>query len=695
MELASSIFSDVLSPLAAFNTDITGDIAQDCEFGALQADNNDWQTSFLNPQSRIDSLTPHARPRWRLDGADVDGRRFFAVPVFAIGAPPLRIDIYLPASEEYPGALKRVLRPEAVIYAGKRRIHSLPVSQHVLRALENWSLRIADFEQQYMSMPFGSQIFIMNMASGFGLMEVHLCPNYDVEQSMHSIEALQKMWKLPDGGAWPPVLEWSDLGLERQLHEAITLVRIKGTSGLVIFKSLIRDQRYMYNELKMLLTLPPHPHVIPRPAYVVTKKGRFGGRHGVCGFILEYYPLGSLKERLLHSEIALEQRLRWSRQVTEALIHVNHSHPFGFYPDLKPDNIVFKEKTQATGQLDVVLLDLEQRGGWFSWSPPEIAYIEYLEILASTGSSSTEDDSNYNNTLREIREEISARLKRYMPGWTPTAGQQDRYCDSEGGFSGPWRSLLRNRMENQDDGGLERAQVFMLGKLLWCIFEHQPFVRCGIDHELLQDAAPDSGPTFPEFRSTPEPLRSLIRRCTAGAPEWDDPGRRRRIVLRQGKLVPAVITNSTDGMQEDGEDATNGPKVETVTAAGTREAARTWWAVEVERARRFLQDEILDKNGGPVDAAKAGRRDRGDYLSSSSAGGKHHGSSSDEEAFRGGEGGEEIGGGEVEGEGGVGEREGEKRRDGGGGVLDKARMRPTLAQVLDELKRIEEEEVSH
>jgi hypothetical protein len=343
----------------------------------------------------------------------------------------------------------------------------------------------------------------------------------------------------------------------------------------MVFKSVLQEQRYMYNELKMLLSLGRHPNVISRPIGVVTKKARFGNRRGVCGFLLEWFPLGSLRDRLLRDDYErttpMTQRFRWARQVTETFIHVNRHELSGFYPDLKPDNIVLREDTD-TGMLDAVLIDLEQRGGWFAWSPPEVAYLEYLEILA--------DDSGL--PAGEVKEDIIGQLRVYYddPSWSPGAGQ--RYYNAEGGFSSPWLALLRKRQAGGKDSDLlERAQVFMLGKLLWCIFEGQAMVRCGIDHEVLRDDDPEyesartgKARAFPEFKRTPEALRQLIRACTAGAPEWNtDQPRLPGVVLRGGKLQPA------DSRDRDCE----------ATSRNTLAAARRFWTREVDQAREFMR----------------------------------------------------------------------------------------------------------
>ncbi|KAK0706126.1 hypothetical protein B0T26DRAFT_443632 [Lasiosphaeria miniovina] len=642
MDLTSTVFVDILSPLAAFSATRPRNPESEAPAephghgpGCQSRHAGDpgpgpsWATSFVNPRNRIDSLTqPLSRPKWRLDGADVDGRRFFAVPTFAIDAPPLRIDVYVPPFEDYPPGLRDILKPEAAIYARRKNkrdgVMGLPIAQHLLRALEAWSsstpAAAGDFEAQYWSAPFGSQIVVASMAAQLRDVNMLLCPDYGVEQAMLSVDALQAMWQLPSG-AWPPVVDWAQLRFRRQLHEAITLVRVaqqpwrrdgadsgdfeRDDAPDMVFKSLTRDQRYMYNELRMLLTLRPHAHVIPRPAYVVTKKGRFGGRRGVCGFVLQYYPLASLKERLLrHADeeehlpdvtaaaaaasagengrnmIPLAQRFRWARQVAEALVHIN-AHSAGFYPDLKPDNVVLVQPSQSgeepmTTMTDAVLLDLEQRGGWFSWSPPEVAYVEYLELLAAMPEAADE---------AELADTLTTQLGEYMPGWAP-GRQHDRYRNTAGGFSAPWLALLRDSSTDNTNKSsssmLAKAQVFMLGKLLWCIFEVRPRVRCGIDHELLQDNDPpplESGAAFPAFtRATPVDIRALIHACTLGAPEWEPGAAARRlagVVLRGGRLVPAAAAHRS---------------LRDVTDGDTRLAVATWWAAEVRRAREFMAE---------------------------------------------------------------------------------------------------------
>ncbi|KAK4102452.1 hypothetical protein N658DRAFT_403130, partial [Parathielavia hyrcaniae] len=540
-------------------------------------------------------------PTWRLDGVDPTGRRFFATPRFARDKPPLRIDVYVPPAEEFLASTsaQAVIRPWEAIYRRRGRgVEEFDVGRWLLRVLERWGGELDMDMDMDMDMEGSGEEGIQGRSRRGGRREeVALVARYGVEKGMVGVERLVKMWD-GEGVCWKgvEVMEWERLRFGRQVHEVISLVTVDGDEEggggdealaggrgvAMVFKSVLQEQRYMYNELKMLLSLEPHPNVISRPIGVVTKKGRFGGRRGVCGFLLEWFPLGSLRERLLRDDYdattSMAQRLRWARQVTEAFVHINRHEQAGFYPDLKPDNIVLRED-RDTGLLDAVLIDLEQRGGWFAWSPPEVAYVEYLEMLA--------DGSGLPDG--ELKEEIKGQLRAYYeePDWSPETGSQ-RYSNATGGFSSPWLALLRQRQAGGEGKDLlERAQVFMLGKLLWCILEGQAMVRCGIDHETLQDVDPEyesrrSGKVraFPDFRRTPVELRELIRACTAGAPEWNTqeprlPG----VILRGGKLYPA-----------------DWPVGLVATSGDTRAAAKRFWAQEVERARMFM-GELLAFRG--------------------------------------------------------------------------------------------------
>lgn len=593
MDIASRVFRDLLSPQALlipesiYSAEPADEAALDLRRARVlesgwhqQQPSTPWSLSPLNPQSRINSLDSPTDAAWRFDGMHRDGQRLFLVPRFAVGKPPLRIDVFIPPPEDVPRQLWDVLRPWEVFCC--RGHGSMPAMvAHVLRALDAWTKDVgeSELEREYSSLPFGSSIVVSAVEASVRVMSVgvEMVAEYGVEQAMFTVEGLRGLWSHElDHDAWPEILDWDELCFRRQVAEAISVVQIpsKMAQREVVFKALTRDLKHMYHELKTLMTLNPHKNVIGRPYHVVVKKGRFGGRKAVCGFTAEYFPRGTLQEklaaegRMLGREepcVTLGDRVRWAKQIISALTHVN-SHPGGFYPDLKPDNIVFRET--ENGKLDAVLLDFEQRGGWFSWSPPEVVYVEYLEILAEALQETGDD------------EKITRHLKKYMAGWKPPR-QDERYRNVRGGFSRPWTALL----EAKDRGGvaqndLEKAQVFMLGKLLWCIFESRPSLGSGLDHEILLGCASpdlDNGPAFPQFRRTPGPgpIRDLIRRCTAGAREWDrGASANRPLRARKGKLIPVAWDVGVRGWP---------------TEQDVVQVAREWWRVEVSHAESYLE----------------------------------------------------------------------------------------------------------
>jgi hypothetical protein len=68
---------------------------------------SEWSQSMLNPAARIDSLDLLANRGWDIDGAEPDGQQLWAIPRFARGLPPRRIDFYVGgAGEVYTGPFK-------------------------------------------------------------------------------------------------------------------------------------------------------------------------------------------------------------------------------------------------------------------------------------------------------------------------------------------------------------------------------------------------------------------------------------------------------------------------------------------------------------------------------------------------------------------------------------------------------------
>ncbi|KAF2493330.1 hypothetical protein BU16DRAFT_528638, partial [Lophium mytilinum] len=121
--------------------------------------------------------------------------------------------------------------------------------------------------------------------------------------------------------------------------------------------------------------------------------------------------------------------------------------------------------------------------------------------------------------------------------------------------------------------------MYALGKVLWCIFEGLPSPDGAQSVEsFLEDFKQDQ--QFPEFRLSPPVIQQLIRRCTAGAPEW---GKRHPGVIRDGdQIVPW------------------GKRDCAVTATETQEAATRWWREELSLAEIYVRHEYVRGEHGRV-----------------------------------------------------------------------------------------------
>lgn len=545
MEPCVDMFRSIIYPTAAFELDLFP-----------EQNSNDisppWLESDLNPKNRVDSLDAGQHTKWSIHGCGADGTHFFALPHFARSKGPLRIDLYISEQKYHREAVSDVFNSGVAISCARERLVDLPICRHLVRALDVWSASQPNFKKVYMEMPFGSFIVIDRMSVDIREMTIHLVPVYEVELQWLSIPKLQEKWKIPSS-RWPEPIDISQLETVVQLQETITLVRLscKPSSDTFVFKSTTDEVRFLYDELRALLEMEGHPNILPKPLYIVTKKCAFGGKVGVCGFIMEYHLAGTLRDVLWRTRgsetLSLRDRMRWAKQLVSALQHINKSE-LGFYSDLKPTNILMVASNEAR-DMDILLIDFEQRCSWYSWSPPEVYYIEYIQYLA-----------------RERPDVLDGKFKSLLDDYLAILGQPPSVADVKGHYTNhrlPW--LILNPLEQ------ERAQVFMLGKILWCLFEGVGSVNSVSTAETFRE--PECDQSFPEFRRTPAYLKSLVRRCTAGAMEWR--GRFPRVVRKGMKLFPRGRTGSC------GEKIGN--------ARETQEAARLWWSEEVGEAVRFIE----------------------------------------------------------------------------------------------------------
>ncbi|KPM35962.1 hypothetical protein AK830_g10612 [Neonectria ditissima] len=512
-----------------------------------------WSESILNPKNRIQSLDLSRSELWDVDGGEPDRGFFCTVPKFARRKPPLRITTTVPWGQvQYAHVLGESLELDAFFRAGKWRIHHLPLTRHLRKALTHWSNQRPGFEREYESLPFGSVIVVESLHTDFTQCKIRLLPNFATERSWLSLDAFANESSIPVQRLSAMTVAWESLELVSHPHENISIVRISGQPDdtSFVFKALMQDTHYMYHELRLLLSMESHPNIIARPHALVLKR-RLGGEPGIAGFLLKLYPGLTLQQRLQTDGhlISMDEKVAWSCQLTSALLHVQTQAP-GYFPDFKPNNIVFASRgRQSARAARPVLLDFEQRGTWYTWAPPEVRYVEYLELLASTSAE------------EKVRERYALFMEAVFPQWTPA--YKSRSLESaKDGYNLAWTLLKR--------GGRAKAQMYALGKVLWCIFEGLPLPDGPRSVEsFLEDFNQDQ--QFPEFHKSPPVIQRLVRCCTAGAPEW---GERRPGVVRDGnRIVPW------------------GKRFHEASATETQEAATRWWREELLLAEEFVRYE--------------------------------------------------------------------------------------------------------
>ena len=556
----------------------------------LALENGEEQTS--SKLSKKETVSLPSTSRWCVDGAIICGTRFFCTPT-ALGPDlvPSRIDVYIPDQAQHPAHLRDILGSHAsVVMRDSETISQLGISNYICQVLDRCCQDDPDWLTRYQELPFASKIYFANIDPDISKTRVHLTPVHNVERQTLSIQALQKRWKAEVGANdWPSTIELNNLRLKKQLHDSVSVVNIVGDSNddtkSFIFKSATDGFAHLYHELKFLLTIRPHRNIMPRPVAVVVKQSRFGGKRGVVGFLLPFFPHGSIRDeiprRIQDGTLTLAEKLRWSRQIASALNHVlEKGHTF--YSDLRPDNILLCPRatvtanvsadnlTTATDEMfDIVLCDFEQRGNWHEWCAPEVLYGQYIQNLKSHPSA--------NNNHHAWRDLIEAYDKPKPNLSTPTASVDPTVVNK----NQPWFRLSLQ--------SAEKAIVYSFGLLLYCIFEGLHNCRTSIANAYPNESTLE----FPRFQHTPHALRLLILDCTVDAPEWeecdissrqiqdhlsDKSSRPPRLVRRGFKLCPENV----DGAEMQKLDRNETEKL-------VLDTAMNWWTSELEKARTFLK----------------------------------------------------------------------------------------------------------
>jgi len=160
-----------------------------------------------------------------------------------------------------------------------------------------------------------------------------------------------------------------------------------------------------------------------------------------------------------------------------------------FHCDLRLDNILLSDAD------DVLLIDFEHRGILANSAAPEVSCLEYVGLVA-----------NHASFAGPEREKYEGLFERYVgPHVLP---DREMYEGDERGYYSPWLCLGERERE--------AAEVYMLGRVLWCVFEGVSAPNALLGVEYLRE--PDL--EFPEFRRTPLGLQMLVLECTRGWSPW-------------------------------------------------------------------------------------------------------------------------------------------------------------------------------
>ncbi|PWW77805.1 hypothetical protein C7212DRAFT_362616 [Tuber magnatum] len=210
--------------------------------------------------------------------------------------------------------------------------------------------------------------------------KINCLRSHSFESSLISYSALRNSWGVPDPS--PVIVSSERLRCLAYLNESVAIVSFDNEAGCYIFKTNA-EPRLLYQEIETIVRLDSHPNII-RKRMLVSKKTMISSMHKfdsaskyferenmpIVGFLVEYYPGGTLMSTLARGEVTLGDKAKWCASLVSAMTHIRRTKQkdgrWGFYADLKPDNIVFSENS------DLILIDFENGGSWAQYTPPEI-----------------------------------------------------------------------------------------------------------------------------------------------------------------------------------------------------------------------------------------------------------------------------------------------------------------------------------
>jgi len=589
MDVSCRIIQHVIYPTAAYSEGSAPTNLPSRGGENAAANTIGWQDSRLHPTNRIDSLDLLDKPLWRMDGSTGLGKQYFVVPLFIPGISPMRLDVFIYDNAMYPQDLREQLDLDVAFHTKEApRLRRLGISKHILRILQfhtqdGGELAPDVVRELYARGPFGSRIMIENLSADVRACKVRVYGNHALEGDLLSYQELRGIWRRGDGdeqSMTPPRVSIQDLELVQQLYDSISLVRFKTHNGkepptaessFFVLKSVTSEVKYLYHELHALLFLiPPGANVIGRPTHIVTKKCLFGAKNAVVGFVLPFHPTGSLRDvlpvRRIHGTLSSRDQLRWARQIGEALQSVQGKGVF--YPDLRLDNVILSNAE------DAILVDFEQRGVWCDFSAPEVNFFEYVRLLAC-------DDADGDFTIPDdMRERYRQVLAGCRPDWSwdwlERIRSETKYSKPDKSYNIAWLCLTEREQE--------AATVYMLGRVLWCIFEGVSAPHRGA---FWQSYRWEPDVEFPNFRRTPVAVRGLLQRCFRfGDVPVEEPCR----FVRLGSRM-YMKKKSADGSDDE----------YLLSAENLEEDARVFWRRRLEETNDWIRDRRTRLAAGDAD----------------------------------------------------------------------------------------------
>ncbi|KAG0635028.1 hypothetical protein HOY80DRAFT_983670 [Tuber brumale] len=210
--------------------------------------------------------------------------------------------------------------------------------------------------------------------------KINCLQSHSFENGLISHSALCNSWGVSDPS--PLIVSSERLRCLAYLNESVAIVSLDNETGSYIFKTNANPQ-LLYQEIETIVRLDPHPNII-RKRMLVSKSTMFSCMHKldtaskyfeqenmpIVGFLVEYHPGGTLMSTLIGGEVSLGDKAKWCAGLVSAMTHIRRTKQkdgrWGFYADLKPDNIVFSKNR------DLILIDFETGGSWAQYTPPEI-----------------------------------------------------------------------------------------------------------------------------------------------------------------------------------------------------------------------------------------------------------------------------------------------------------------------------------